>query len=72
MKEGIHQVILYNLLMGGVQNKQIYKSESKLVVAYDCGGEWECGRVTDYTNTRFLWGMMKTKDCPKLKIVGDC
>lgn len=45
-KEGLHQVILYNLLMGGVQNKQIYKSESKLVVAYGCGVEWECGRVT--------------------------
>lgn len=42
------------------------------MVAYGCGVEWECGRVTDYMNTRFLWGMMKTKDCSTLKIVGDC
>lgn len=41
---------------GWCPEQTIYKSESKLVVAYGCGVEWECGRVTDYMNTRFLWG----------------
>lgn len=52
--------------MGGVQNKQIYKSESKLVVAYGYGVEWECGRVTDYTWIQRFFGAWW-----RLKIVLD-